>query len=122
MVALTLSLNSFAQSETYKYIIASKDFGTDSLSGLNKQLIVWGLFPNAKTACISVYYDIVLINNNRVITILTTGIYYADNNTDAKNFDVLFSSPLGVGIKADIAYDLLKIQSDKTVEQDLIQK
>ena len=122
IIGLALSLNSFSQGETYKYMVAYKDFGTDSLTGLNKMLIVSGFKADNKTACISVFYDIVLINNGRVITTLSSGIYYTDNNTDARNFDALFGGGLGMGIRADISGDLLMIKSFETIEQDLLQK
>ena len=114
-LAIAFCLNTNAQ-------IATKDFGTDSISGLNKKLIVFGLNINDDMQRIEVLYKICLITPNGKQIEQSRSIYYFDNSTANKNYDALEASAIGLAIKADISNDMLKIKSINTLETDLQQK
>jgi len=110
-----------ATAQTYNPI-AVHDFGTDSITQLDKQLRVTSLTIDAKMNQIRVYYDIVLLSNNVVVTVVGSGSYIRDNNTPALNFNALRTSSIGQSIAYMIAQDIGKIKSLETIETDLIQK
>lgn len=102
--------------------IAIKDFGIDTDSGLNKQLIVYGMNINTDMERIELLYKIVLISPTGIQFEQSRGSYIRDNSTGAKNFDALRSSQLGQGITSDIESDLTLIKTFDSFSEDLIQK
>lgn len=102
--------------------IATHDFGVDSVTGLDKQLQVWQLTIDVKSNKIIVVYDIVLVSNNVVVSVLRTDSYVRDNTTLTTNFNALRTSSLGQGIAYLINQDIGKINSFETLVTDLLQK
>jgi len=98
--------------------IASKSFGIDVESGLEKQLLVWGQFSDAKNEKITIYFDIVLVSpTGTVFSIIKSGNY----TRSGTKFQTLRASQLGQGITALITTDLDMIQDFETLDQDLMQ-
>lgn len=93
--------------------IATKSLGVDSITGLDKQVQVWQLTIDAKAEKIVVVYDVVLLYNGKVVSVLSTDMYtrenrpahtdMAGNTIDADNrFSQYRSSQLGQAIEAMI--------------------
>ena len=99
--------------------IAIKDFGMDSVSGMNKQLIVYGLNINTDTQTIEVNYKIVLVSPTGLQFEQSRYSYIRDNNTPVMHFDTLQASQIGIGIKSVISNDLNLIQSYESLSKDL---
>lgn len=102
--------------------IAVKAFGVDSATQLDKQVRIWQLLIDAKAEKITVFYDIVLVSNNIVVSIIKADTYIRDNSTSFKNFTSLRTSTLGQGISYLINQDVGRVQSLETIVNDLIQK
>ena len=121
LVALFLFLALGLKAQSYSPI-AVRDFGTDSLTQLNKQMWVKAVNIDASMHQITVRYDMVLLSNSQYVTTFNSGSYVRDNNTAEQNFTLLKESHIGQGITNLINQDLMKIQSEKTIESDLMQK
>lgn len=102
--------------------IASKDFGIDAPSQLNKQLYISDIRISKKYATIEIWYDIVLLAPTGIIaSIIESGSYIRDNNTSFKHFDSLSESQIGLLITGSVKLDMGGIVSFETYKSDLNQ-
>ena len=120
-IALIFSLTSKAQTISTYTPLAVHDFGTDSITGLDRQLWVKDFTVNAPMRRITIEYQIVYLSNNLPI-LSNEGSYIVDDSTPALNFTNYWSSSIGVAIRADFANDLNKIHSYPTLVTDLVQE
>lgn len=102
--------------------IATKSFGVDSVSGLNKNLVVYGININTDMQRIEVLYKIVLVSTTGTQFEVSRASFIRDNSTNAGNFNVLRNSSLGQGLSYSVLQDIGKIQSFETLITDLQQK
>ena len=96
--------------------------GTDSVTGLARQIQVWKLTCDAKSETVSVAYDVVtVLDSGKVASILLTDQYRRYNADLNSKFDALRASQAGQDITALITSDLNLITSFETIRSDLMQ-
>lgn len=102
--------------------IASKSFGIDDFTGLEKALFVFKQTNDAKNETIIMDYDIVLLSpNGKIVSILYSDNYTRYNMPNKNKFDELRQSQIGQAIEALIQNDLNGIQTFVSIKQDLLQ-
>ena len=122
-VTLIFSIGLKAQNITPTYTpYAAHDFGTDSLTNLDKQIKVLDFDCNAVSRKITVTYEVVLLTPSGVPLQCFTGTYLIDDSTSALNYTNYWNSAIGIAIRADFASDMLKIKSFSTLQNDLQQQ
>lgn len=109
--------------------IASKSFGIDAATGLEKKVIVWQQCNDVKSQKIICVYDIVLVApTGKVVSVLLTSSYERNNISETETheasnkFDELRGSQIGQGIAQLIQADLNAVNSFETLDEDLQQK
>ena len=102
--------------------LASKSFGTDTDTGLEKQLVAHTILISAVDERIDVLYDVVLMSpTGLMVSVVESSRYIRDNSGNNPKYDQLHDSDLGKGIMAIIQNDLNGITSYATINDDLLQ-
>ena len=91
--------------------IATKSLGTDSASGLQKEVRAWQLTIDTKSEIVVVVYDIVLLSpKGKIVSILETNTYRRTN------------VPARDSIPADMRFNTLRNSSLGKSIEDMIKK
>lgn len=108
--------------------IASKSFGTDQETGLEKRILAHSFHCDAKANRITVICDVVLMSpTGKIVSIVMPVTYRRENIAETPTinaslkFDQLRNSQIGQGIIQLIQGDINAITSFNTIADDLKQ-
>lgn len=98
-------------------MIAVKQLGNDTRTGLVRKIEVMSIDINSKDKVITVYYEVNLYSNNEYVSTEKRGNY----RRFGVKFDNLEASIVGQGIKGMINLDLDLINNIETIDENLTQ-
>lgn len=102
--------------------LASKSFGIDSETGLEKKIITKLVIIDAENERLEILFDCVLVSPlGPIVSVLESSRYIRDNSGSNPKYDQQHDSALGAGIMAMLQVDLDNIQSYSTRNDDLLQ-
>ena len=102
--------------------LASKSFGTDTDTGLEKQLVAHTIIISAVDERVDVLYDVLLMSpTGLMVSVVESSRYSRDNSGNNPKYDQLHDSDLGKGVMSIIQNDLNGITSYNSRNNDLLQ-